>query len=293
MARILVVGTAVLDLVFTVPRHPAEDEELRAAALRVCAGGNAVNSAIVLRGLRHEVALGAVLGDDPAGGALEAGLQAAGVDLSPCRRVAGMPPVSAILLHEQTGSRTIVHHRGAPEYDLEDLAPHDLSPFRWAHLEARPGKGTARILRHLGLFHPGLLVSVEVEKTRQGIEEVLPLARLAIFSRGFAEETGAAGPGEFLRGMRARVPRTLLAVAWGAEGAWGLEGDDALHHAPPHPPPRVVDTIGAGDTFNAGMIDALARGRPFAEALDAGCRLAGEKTGRVGPLPLQPGPPSG
>ena len=282
MARILCVGSAVLDLVFSVPHHPAEDEELRASSLRIEAGGNAANTARVLRGLGHEVTLAAVLADHPSGAPLEEGLRRAGVDLAPCRRVAGMPPLSAILLSQTSGRRTIVHHRGTPEYGLDDFARLDLSRWRWAHFEARPGSETARMVRHAHLFRPDLLISIEVEKVRPGIEVCFPMARLLLFSRGYAEASGFPRPEVFLREMRGRVPYTLLSVAWGDEGAWAVEADGTLHHAPAVPPPAVVDTLGAGDTFNAGMIGALAAGRPLRESLEAACRLAGKKVGRVG-----------
>jgi len=282
MARILCVGSAVLDLVFGVPRHPAEDEELRASSLRIEPGGNAANTARVLRALGHEVALAAVLADHPAGAPLEEGLRRAGVDLAPCRRVAGLPPLSAILLSESSGLRTIVHHRGTPEYGLDDFARLDLSRWHWAHIEARPGGETARMVRHARLFRPGLLISIEVEKVRPGIEDCLPLARLVLFSRGYAEACGFARPEAFLQDMSVRVPQTLLSVAWGAEGAWGIEADGTLYHAPAAPPPQVVDTIGAGDTFNAGMIGSLAAGLPLRDSLAAACRLAGRKVGQVG-----------
>lgn len=282
MARILCVGSAVLDLVFSVPHHPAEDEELRATALRVAAGGNAANTARVLRALGHESALAAVLGDHPAGLPLEEGLRAAGVDLTACRRVAGMPPLSAITVTQPGGRRTIVHHRATPEYGLDDFGRLDLSGWRWAHFEARPGEETSRMLRHARLFRPDLLLSVEVEKVRPGIEDVLPLARLALFSRGYALAAGFSRPEPFLEATRARVPQTLLSVAWAEEGAWAVEADGTLRHAPAVPPPTVVDTLGAGDTFNAGMIGALASGRPLREALENACALAGRKVGRVG-----------
>ena len=74
----------------------------------------------------------------------------------------------------------------------------------------------------------------------------------------------------------------MMSAAWGDQGAWAIEADGTLHHAPAVPPPAVVDTLGAGDTFNAGMIGALAAGRPLRESLAAACRLAGRKVGQVG-----------
>jgi ketohexokinase len=282
MATILCVGSAVLDLVFSVPHHPAEDEELRASALRVAAGGNAANTARVLRGLGHDVSLGAVLADHAAGSPLEEELRQAGVDLSPCRRVAGMPPLSAVLISQNGGHRTIVHHRATPEYGLDEFGRLDLSRWRWVHFESRPGPETARMVRHARLFRPDLLLSIEAEKVRPGIEDCFTPVRLVLFSRGYAETSGFARPEPFLRDMHARAPSTLLTATWGAEGAWGIEADGTLHHAPAYPPPQVVDTLGAGDTFNAGMIGALAAGKPLREALDSACRLAGKKVGQVG-----------
>lgn len=282
MARVLCVGSAALDLVFSVRHHPAEDEELRAAGLRIAAGGNAANTARVLRALGHEVALGATLADHPAGTPLVEALLGAGIDLSPCRLVPGMPPLSAVLIPEGSAHRAIVHHRAAPEYGPEDFARLDLARWDWVHLESRPGVGTARMVEHARSVRPDLPLSLEAEKVRPGVEEIFPMARLVLCSRGYAEATGFARPEPFLEALRSLVPRTLFSVAWGAEGAWGIEPDGTLHHAPAVPPPRVVDTLGAGDTFNAGMIGALAAGRPLPQALDEACALAGRKVGQVG-----------
>ena len=283
---VLCVGSAVLDFVFSVPHYPAEDEELRASSLRIVAGGNAANTARVLRGLGHEVSLAAVLADHPSGASLEDGLREAGVDLAPCRRVSGMPPVSAILLSQPGGQRTIVHHRETPEYGLDDFARLDLSRWGWAHFEARPGSGTARMIRHAHVSLPDLPISLEVEKVRPGIEDCFPMARLVLFSRGYVEACGSSRTEIFLREMRERVPRARLSVAWGDEGAWAIDADGTLFHSPAVPPPAVVDTLGAGDTFNAGMISALAAGQSLRESLEAACRLAGRKVGQLGLLEI-------
>jgi ketohexokinase len=42
------------------------------------------------------------------------------------------------------------------------------------------------------------------------------------------------------------------------------------------------ETLGAGDTFNAGLIDGYVRGLMLGEALTLACRLAGKKCGQIG-----------
>jgi sugar/nucleoside kinase (ribokinase family) len=46
---------------------------------------------------------------------------------------------------------------------------------------------------------------------------------------------------------------------------------------PAVPVERVVDTTGAGDTFNAAVVAALAAGSSVARALADGCAVAGRK----------------
>ncbi|MCU7859354.1 MAG: ketohexokinase, partial [Candidatus Thiodiazotropha sp. (ex Lucinoma kastoroae)] len=53
-------------------------------------------------------------------------------------------------------------------------------------------------------------------------------------------------------------------------------------HQPAYQLPVVVDTLGAGDVFNAGVIDGLMAGLEPAEVLAAAVRLAGEKCTRQG-----------
>ena len=43
-----------------------------------------------------------------------------------------------------------------------------------------------------------------------------------------------------------------------------------------------MDTLGAGDTFNAGFVHRLSLGSSVEEALTFACRLAGAKCGMLG-----------
>lgn len=52
----------------------------------------------------------------------------------------------------------------------------------------------------------------------------------------------------------------MLICAWAEDGADALGPDGRLLHSDAFPPPRVVDTLGAGDTFNASVIFSLSQG---------------------------------
>jgi ketohexokinase len=285
MASILGIGVAVLDVILSVESYPAEDAKLRATARRSSCGGNAANTLSVLTTLGHRCGLAGALAADADGQRLAEELRKRNIDLSPARvHAAGSTPVSYILHSLANGSRTIVHHRTLPEFTLEDFLRIDLDGWDWLHFEGREVEATARMMEHA--LAQGKTISLEVEKPRPDIERLFPLASVLIFSREYAESTGT-GASRFLTLMHGRLPGRRLFCAWGAEGAWTVDAGGTPVHTPPWTPPRIVDTLGAGDTFNAGIIDGLVRGLGPAETLAAACRLAGEKCGAVGLPPAR------
>lgn len=283
MARILGIGIATLDIINRVDGYPPEDSEVRALAQRVSRGGNCTNTLVVLSQLDHRCSWGGVLADEPDAARIVADLEAHAIDLSPVRRIGrGKVPTSYVLLNQRNGSRSIVHYRDLPEYDFDAFRNVDLDAYEWLHFEGRNIEETARMLAHARHTQPHIPRSVEIEKPRGGIERLFAEATVLLFSRAFVRARGMEDPAAFLRDARFLAPHAALVLAWGEAGAWALGRDERLVHSPAFPPPRVVDTLGAGDTFNAGIIDALLRGATLAHALTAACRLAGEKCGFEG-----------
>lgn len=281
MARILCVGIATLDLVFTVDHYPREDEEMRAQRLRVTRGGNAANTAVVLSGLGHRTAFAGVLAEAEETAILVRDFQRHGVDIGPCVRRPGKPPTSSILL-APSGSRTIVHYRDLPELTCDDFARIDLNAFDWVHFEGRQPDALACMLDHVRRNHPRLPISLEAEKPRPGLEALLGRADVLLTGRAFARALGHDEPTAFLQALRSRAPRPVIFAGWGEAGAWALQGPDTFFHTPAFPPPRVVDTVGAGDTFNAAVIHGVLHGWPVDVTLREAARLAGRKCGQEG-----------
>jgi len=284
MAAILGMGVATLDIVNEVPAYPPEDGEVRAEHQRFRRGGNAANTLEVLAQMGHGCHWAGVWADEPDGRWIVADLEARGVGTETGIKVApGKSPTSYITLAGDTGSRTIVHFRDLPELRADDLAAIDLAAYRWIHLEARPNTSEISRMQHLIRERsPGALISLEVEKPREGLSHCLHDPDVVLFAGDYARGQGFDGPEAFLRSLDPSAVPGLKVCTWGEEGAAALDNAGRMHRTGAHPPARVVDTVGAGDTFNAGLIDALIDHRPVAQALEAGARLAGRKCGRLG-----------
>src|SRR3569833_108667 len=253
---------------------------LRALAQRVSRGGNCTNTLVVLSQLGHHCSWGGVLVDEPDASRIVADLDAHAIDLTPVRRLPkGKVPTSYITLNQRNGSRSIVHYRDLPEYDFDAFATIDLGACDWLHFEGRNIDETARMLAHARRTQPHIPRSVEIEKPRAEIERLFADATLLLFSRAYVHARGGDEPAAFLRDMRLLAPHTDLVLAWGEAGAFARGRDGGLVQSPAFPPPRVVDTLGAGDTFIAGIIDARLHGATPADALTSACRLAGTKCG--------------
>lgn len=283
MARILGVGIATVDIVATVGRYPAEDDEVRARALRVSRGGNATNTLVALSQLGHECAWLGVLPDGPGRQTIADDLARHRIDTRSCPVAPGVgAPTSCIWVSEANGSRTIVHHRDLRELSFEDFRRVDLARYEWVHFEGRAVDETVLMLEHLHRVRPAVACSVEVEKPRPGIERLFPLADLLLFSRAYARARGVPDPETLLWSVREAAPGATLACAWGEDGAAALSPEGESVASPAFPPPAVVDTLAAGDVFNAAFIDGMLRGAPLARVVEAACRVAGEKCGRHG-----------
>ena len=281
--RILGIGIATLDLINDVDQYPAEDSEVRACAQRRVRGGNCANSLSVLAQAGHACQWVGTLADDPASDLILEDFARHGIRADRAVRIPGATtPTSYIALSRATGSRTIVHYRDLPELDAAAFAAVPLDGLDWVHAEGRNPVETTQMIQRLRRDRPGLPVSLELEKPRPGLDALLDGPSVLLAGRAYAEAAGFAAPEPFLAELSDRTSARICVVAWGEAGAcYQIRGEPA-RRIPASPLERVIDTLGAGDTFNAGVIDGLLVGLTPGDAVRRAVRLAGFKCGRIG-----------
>ncbi|MET0047547.1 MAG: PfkB family carbohydrate kinase [Sedimenticola sp.] len=280
--RILAVGIATLDIINSVDSYPAEDQEVRACQQRLSRGGNATNTLVALSQLGLRCDWAGMIADDTDSGHVMADLDRHRIGTDYCEHYpGGKTPTSYVSLSLSTGSRTIVHYRDLPEYSAEAFSRIPLEAFDWIHFEGRNVPDLAMMLKRVAAA--GISCSLEIEKERPGIDALFGIPDLLLFSRAYVTEKGFTDAETFLRSLQPEIGRgSRVFLAWGDEGGTVLDSDGAIHRSPAYPPQKVVDTLAAGDVFNAGVIDAQLRGLSAPDSLQAACRLAGRKCGQIG-----------
>jgi len=293
MSRILGVGIATLDIINELDHYPEEDSEQRAVAQRVELGGNVANNLRVLRQFGHPCEFAGVLSGDPDGRRIANLMGRYGLDTGHARTIEdGHAPTSYITVNRASGSRTIVHYRDLPEFDLGSFMSIDPSGYDWLHFEARACDETAAMLAVVRSRLADQPISLEVEKDRPALDQLWTFPDVIFFSAAFARSRGFDDPEVFLDEARGWAPQAIHVLGWGAEGAWLSRPDGSREHVPARPVDPVVDSIGAGDTLIAGFIHARSRGDGSRESLEFAVRLAERKIGQQGFAGLGPEDPA-
>ncbi|KAK3187067.1 hypothetical protein K4F52_004233 [Lecanicillium sp. MT-2017a] len=275
MKHLVLVGACYLDTILSVPHFPEEDAKLRATNLETRRGGNCPNSLDVLQQLVRD-------GDDvcmhlisclpnKTSAAAQRVVESFGtdtnIDFEHCiyRNEESEAASSYIFRNLQTGSRTIVNYNGLPEMTIDEFAsivPHfNPDEESWWHFEGRIPPTTLECMRLLRQTLPRAKISVEVEKPgREGLLKLAAEADVVFYSRTWAETRGHKTAESCLRN-EARGRASLSLCPWGAGGASALSHEtDSYFDCPVKQEPKdvtVVDAVGAGDTFIAGMLYGL------------------------------------
>lgn len=282
-ARILGVGIVTLDIINLVDHYPHEDEELRASAQQICRGGNTANTLSVLSQFNHDCYWIGTLANDSNTSFIINDFAKNNINTSFAKNISSAKqPTSYITLNKSNGSRTIVHYRDLPELDFDHFKTISMDQFDWIHFEARAIKETVLMVQLVKKQYPKIKVSIEVEKPRDNLHELFNLADIYLFSKAYAHEAGFFNAKEFLTQQKKQSPSSDLVCSWGEEGAYALLSNNEFLSSEAFPPKNIIDTIGAGDTFNAAIIHSCLSNYNWQDSLTFACKIAGKKCGQYG-----------
>lgn len=275
---VLAVGVATIDIISVVEQYPAANDELRASQRYIQRGGNACNTLVVLSQLGCECSWAGTLAKDQWSDSIMQDLDAYCIDQSAVVRYDGASPLSCITLDSATGSRTIVHYRDLPELDFSSFKNLNLSQFDWIHFEGRNIEQTLLMLKYIASLKLGIRVSLEVEKDREGIEKLFEFSDIIIFSKNYVTSSTQNTAIEFLQNTFQPDFKAMY-CPWGDEGAWGIDST-GLYYSPAVKLKNLIGTTGAGDVFNAGVINSMLNDMSIQTCLESACKLAAQKCGR-------------
>ena len=196
-------------------------------------------------------------------------------------------PNSYIIVNAKTGTRTILHtNLGLPELNVSNFKQIDFKAYSWIHFEGRPNiQDTKEIIQHIHTFHDKPKLSYEMEKVGRNYDPVMPLVDVLFLSKEYAQSIGYNSKLEVVKGFAKskNLSNKIIICAWGEDGAAGHDKNGEVFEVPASKPKHgVVDTVGAGDTFNATVVASLSSGLSLKKALENGCRVAGKKVGQFG-----------
>jgi len=286
--KILFAGELNPDLILRdYSAFPQLGQEVLVEDCTLTLGSATAICAVGMAKLGNAVRFSALVGKDQWGDFCTDWLARGGIDVS---GIVHDPRVKTGITISITSAkdRAFVTHLGAMEiFNMSHIAPAVLDGCNHLHVSSfflqhglRPDCKKLFAEAH----QRGMTASLDpgfdpTEKWESGLRETLE--EVDVF---FPNEVELRGLGraddleECLR--RLQNGRTLIVAKLGRDGCMALENGAPLR-VPPYPV-KVVDTTGAGDSFNAGFLHAWLRKKPLMEALKFGAACGSLSTREMG-----------
>jgi ribokinase len=283
MARVIVVGSYIVALVMDTDRLPVEGETVFGRNYRATHGGKGSNMAVAAARLGARVDFIGKVGRDSHGQKFLDLLQHEDVGTRGVSISQTAPTATGIILFSSRGTNAIVIDRGANG----ELAPTDVvaqaaligagdivvSPLEIPLQAARAGADLARRRGGKAILNPAPAQDLRQEDLSTFFV-LTPNETEARVCLGLDPNDPAPLETLARRWLELGAPHVVITL--GANGVLWASAEDMRRIAAL--PVQAIDTVGAGDAFNAGLAAGLAESRPMLEAICLGITTASLST---------------
>lgn len=274
MPKFLVIGEALTDVV-----HNAD------GTVEEFPGGSPANVALGLGRLGQEVTLATWIGDDDRGQAIAEHLEESHVSVTDASRGADSTSVAVATLDDDGGATyefevnyQLPQLEGVgdfPYVHTGSIAAVDADAYAATEAALAAAKAGGAVISYDPNLRPSLMG--DPAEVRPRVERLVELADITKVSE---EDLAWLRPGEDIATVAAEWAQTcqFVVVTRGGDGVIALHHDGTEIDVPAAEV-EVVDTVGAGDSYMAALLDGISRGTGGETVRD---RLAG-----VGPATLR------
>jgi ribokinase len=278
MIRIVVVGSINMDLVTQSPRFVSPGETILGEGFITVPGGKGANQAVAAARLGAEVCLIGAVGDDAFGRQLRSRLDAEGLDVTHVRTLAD----------SASGTASITVSGGENQIIVVPAANARVTPAQVEQAQSLIERADAVLVQMeipletveatLRLGHKlGVPVILNPAPAQLLPVEWLKLARYVTPNQHELAIVLGSNPDEDFKALMQRAPCPVV-LTRGDDGAWYREQAAPTHQAGFSV--NVVDSTGAGDTFNAALAVFLHEG--LSTAVRKACAAAALSVGKLG-----------
>lgn len=287
--RIAVIGSLNMDIVIEAARGPRMGETIAGEAAHFIPGGKGANQAVASARLGARTAMIGALGNDAFGAQLLSTMQEEGIASQAIKQVDGAATgIASILIAE--GDNSIIVVAGANAHCLPaDIDAHEQViadadvvllqleiPLETVVYAAQKAKALGKLvilnpaparelpdtlLQHIDILTPNETEAYQLAGCKASEAELptLPTVMQKLRDKGVGQ----------------------VIVTLGSQGAAYVNEAGQLQIIPAYRV-QVVDTTGAGDSFNAGLAVALGAGEPLAEAVNFASKVAALAVTKMG-----------
>jgi sugar/nucleoside kinase (ribokinase family) len=288
---VVVIGELNVDIILNgINSFPEIGKEVLAKTVNLTLGSSSAIFASNLSTLGLKVAFIGKIGNDGFSSVVLDSLNSKGVNTSRVLQSNNLNTGATIVLNFDQ-DRAMVTYPGAMEDLLiEDIDFDFLSTARHIHFSSiflQPGirESLPALFAKAKLL--GLTTSLDPqwdpnEKWDVSLEKLLPVLDIFLPNKAeFLLLTNSKSIQEGIDKIGAKAANTLLIIKDGVNGAYGWKDGNQIHQ-PAFLNPNVVDCIGAGDSFNAGFVNAFIKGNTLQQCLESAALVGAISTTRPG-----------